>query len=744
MPNEFNRVLPSELGAATEKNAAKIIVAEGDDLKVLGQVDMLAATNTAIAAKMDKVTNAVTFTDNAQAVAKQITYNDGRFYGTDASGTTHTLAFLSEAAGSPTGEIKAGDTNAVSGDTVYKSMETLKSGKDAITFATTNHFIAKTTAIGTKPTLSASANWKLSAFIAVSITDVIIRKGSAVPDTSSAAEIYCFDANDNFLGYINKNSISYQIAVSDMPAGTVKIMTNSASSYAGEFSITKTAFIQPDAVKGLDKLNDLTALVTTDDAYTNAVAGYVNSAGDEVLGSTAWKVTPFTSVYPGQKMYYTGITSAAVYPIWGYDAKFNPVASLSAQGTFTDKEIVIPAGVFYVKSSARNNAGDVQRLTSTHLDQAKVDANNIAKGYINDSFFPSKTWAKSGEAISLNVNGFINKHPRDYSRDTFFNAPNGNENFIKLIPTADVQIPIRQRQPNGVSVILGYVNVKVGLNANSPAAPLYFMHFGDSTVKGTVNAGIEGAIVNELSRRLTGVGHELTPASSPAALALTNINFIGTIGDKAIKHEGRGGWSFYDYLNVASKSGATNAFWNTAITGTQKFDLGYYLTQNNFTGVDATASNLIILCQLGWNDIFTYTAAQVETYAKQWLDIIKSQKSDVRVKLISMQLPPADVYKDYGTSVRLQSYVGTMQKVMAVARIYEKIANDPKYAPYVEHISYMGTFFPENSYPSADLTVNPRDTVKSKVYTDDVHPIEIGYAQMADTLYYNILYNYCQ
>ncbi|WP_137905380.1 SGNH/GDSL hydrolase family protein [Chryseobacterium sp. 2VB] len=666
---------------------------------------------------------------------------DTMFY---KKGTTWTKSEVKMPVASPTGSVIKDDPNSVSGGVVYDSLENLKSGQQNIIFSTSTNYIAKTSTVGQVPTLTSSTNWLLSDLIDVVATDTILRKGSAVSSSSAAAEIYCFDIDGKYLGYYNLNSTSYLVKVSDLSPGTRKIRTNSASSYSGEFSISKTGFIATEAVRNLEKITELNKLVISDDAFANSISGYLNSSGGLVLGSTSWKLTPPLPVTKDQKILYTGITSAAVYPIWGYDSKLNPVVSLSAQGTFTDKEITVPAGVDFVIASARANVGDVQRLTSTHFDQSRVDINAIAKTFVNDSFFPSKTWAKAGEAISLNLNGFVNKHPKDYSRDTFFNSPNGNEDFIRIIPTADVQIPVRQRQPNGIYTILGYVNIKVGVNANSPSSALYFMHFGDSTVKGTVNSGIEGAIVNELSRRLTGVGYNLTPATAPAALALTNINFIGTIGDQVIKHEGRGGWSFSDYLNLASKSGATNAFWNTGISGAVKFDLGYYLTQNNFTGVNSTASNLIILCQLGWNDVFTYTPTQIEAFARQWLDLIKSQKSGVRVKLISMQLPPVDIYKDYGTSTRQQSYMSTMQRVMTIARIYEKIALDPTYSSWVEHISYMGTFFPDNAYPTTDLTVNKRDSGTKKVYTDDVHPIAAGYAQMADTLFYNILYNYCQ
>lgn len=623
-------------------------------------------------------------------------------------------------------------------------MDKLEIGKETISFTSSNYYIAKSTTLGTVPTLVASSQWNLSAAIPVDPTDVIIRKGSAVTETSATAEIHCLDIDGKYLGYINKNLTSYQVAVSEMPLGTRILRVNSATIYTGEFSISKTAFIASESVKGLENMSTINKLVITDNAFSRSVLGYLNVSGAEVIGSAAWKLTPYVKVYEGQKVYYTGFTSAAVYPIFGYDSKFNMVISLSAQGNFTDKEITIPAGVDYIRASARNSVGDNQRLVSTNFDENKVDSNTIAKSFVNDTFFPAKTWVRAGESVALNINGFVNKHPKDYSRDTFFNAPLGNEDFIKITPTIDTAIPIRQRQPNNVSVVLGNVNLKVALNANSPASPLYFMHFGDSTVKGTVNSGIEGAMINEISRRLTGVGYNLTPTTAPAALSLVNLNFIGTIGNQAIKHEGRGGWSFSDYLTLASKSGSNNAFWNTGISGSVKFDLGYYLTQNNFTAVDSTASNLVILCQLGWNDVFTYSAAQIEAFAKQWLDLIKVQKTGVRVKLISMQLPPIDVYKDYGTSVRQQSYVSTMQRVFTIAKIYEKIAADPLYSPWVEHISPMGLFFPDNAYPTQSISVNRRDTNNKLVYTDDVHPVAAGYAQMADTLFYNILYNFCQ
>ncbi len=81
---------------------------------------------------------------------------------------------------------------------------------------------------------------------------------------------------------------------------------------------------------------------------------------------------------------------------------------------------------------------------------------------------------------------------------------------------------------------------------------------------------------------------------------------------------------------------------------------------------------------------------------------------------------------------------------MVIAELYEKIASESLYANWVEHIAYMPTFFPENSYPTVNVSVNSRDSGNRLMYSDDVHPNAMGYAQMADTLFYNILYNYCQ
>lgn len=71
-----------------------------------------------------------------------------------------------------------------------------------------------------------------------------------------------------------------------------------------------------------------------------------------------------------------------------------------------------------------------------------------------------------------------------------------------------------------------------------------------------------------------------------------DVNLIGTLGTDGNRHEGRGGWSAYDYCNVSTKYGFTNPFLNNG-----KFDFSYYMKKNGFKSPD------YIVVDLGINDL---------------------------------------------------------------------------------------------------------------------------------------------
>lgn len=616
-------------------------------------------------------------------------------------------------------------------------IEGIKNGIASIKFnKTSGSVIRKDSTIGGDATITLVANWYLSDYISVDVNKTYQRNGYAVPSTSSTAEIHFFDANNKYLGYLNKALNTYNINPSDFPTNTVKVRLQSTVDYSGEFSFKVISEIKSDAVEGLDNIASLNSLINTNDHFLSATSGYIDSSGNKIITSSTsvWKVTDYIKVTAGLKVTYNGTTIGSTPALYGYDADLTPKTALLLQGTFTNSVVTIPEGVEYVIGTANSNY--TYSLIVPSFNQSVIDINEIALDLIPDIFIPSKVYSKMGESISFNLNGIVNKHPKDYSKDIFFNTPLGNEDFLKVTPTSDFSVPIKARLLNNNLITLGTLNVKVKTTTPvNPVTPQYFIHFGDSTVEGSYNSGIQGAVVNELSRRLNGVGTSLTPTTAPAALNMSNMIFIGTLGNQSIKHEGRGGWSFNKYLTTSTD----NAFWNST---SQSFDLSYYLSQNGFSGVSSTGDNLTILCQMGWNDIFTRTLAQIEADVISWLTSVRNSKSAIRMKLISMNLPPYDVFKAY-TGTRDQSYVSTMRKVFSIARLYEKIASENDYSSWVEHISYMPTFFTEDAYPAIELQISSRNSATKKVYTDDVHPVALGYAQMADTLFYNLIYNYC-
>ena len=70
-----------------------------------------------------------------------------------------------------------------------------------------------------------------------------------------------------------------------------------------------------------------------------------------------------------------------------------------------------------------------------------------------------------------------------------------------------------------------------------------------------------------------------------------NVQLLGTKGSGTNKHEGRAGWSSYDYVDTSSFNNSTNPFLNN---GT--FDFNYYITQNSIDTPDW------VFLQVGIND----------------------------------------------------------------------------------------------------------------------------------------------
>ncbi len=638
----------------------------------------------------------------------------------------------------------------LSGYATTASLTTLQNQVNTVITAGSEFAVSLTNGfLNSAGAFSASANWRATDYIAVTPGTEWQYKG--LTNGSSFAVMGYNDAN-TFISAI-LTQVDYHLAYQTftIPAGITKIRASARMLGGDVFSLMSPALVDAVNVSGLPALEstvsankaNLDFVVSNFDYATTPSAGYIGTNGAFVVAAN-WRATPFVAVKAGDKIQYKGNASLSAVAVVAYDASQSFLSILyDADDTATLTDISIPSGVAYIRSSARMLPGDtfIANVINFKLSTGSGAAENIR------FFSPKVAWAKQGDEFRMYPGGIVSKNYKDRHIDVLTDMINSNEDFISYSPGGadnDKVIKTYLRGLDGGLTLMGNTTVKITHVTQSPASAVNVICLGDSLTYGAANAGIAGAYPNEFSRRLTGTGTALmTGAQSPAALALTNIYFRGTLGDQPIKHEGRGGWGINTYLTLASQSADTNAFWNP---GTLQFDLSYYLTQNSFNaaqttgGVDATGSNLVIYLFLGWNHVYSGTVAAAQTYLNTMLDLIHTQKSGCKIKLLGMQTPPDRNLKSTRGNVSPEQVM--REAIIPYAEAWQ--ASAEARSSWVEFVPIAPFFHPEGCYPVSNKVIHPRSATTYPYSTDYVHPDKPGYAQIADVCYYNFLYNYCR
>ena len=180
------------------------------------------------------------------------------------------------------------------------------------------------------------------------------------------------------------------------------------------------------------------------------------------------------------------------------------------------------------------------------------------------------------------------------------------------------------------------------------------------------------------------------------------LTLLGSRGTAPNLHEGRAGWSAYDYCSISSKGSTPNLFFNPT---TNKFDFSYYMNNQGYTTPD------FVVIQLGINDLYNKTFMNSDSIINQTvgyvLEIIASIKAFNANQKILLNLPTAineDQKKQYGMIALIRNmfvrYNGAIQ--LAVVRDSNIIC------------SYC------------HLILDPENDI-----SDDVHPTTAGYQKMA-------------
>ena len=104
--------------------------------------------------------------------------------------------------------------------------------------------------------------------------------------------------------------------------------------------------------------------------------------------------------------------------------------------------------------------------------------------------------------------------------------------------------------------------------------------------------------------------------------------------------------------------------------------------------------------------------------------------------------------KGFVDGANTEGYPNTLlqnKNALKQAEIYERISNEASYSTWVEHIQCALVVDSKYNMPFQMKNVNGRNsTIQEAIGTNDVHPSEEGYNQIADAAYRNFIVNYCQ
>lgn len=452
---------------------------------------------------------------------------------------------------------------------------------------------------------------------------------------------------------------------------------------------------------------------------SEVIAGaYIRVSDGNISSHDAYSYIEMPAV-PCSTILYTFTSNQSMAGLAFYDADDAFISSvLAINGT---QELTVPENAVKIRATAKTTddvviVGDVREIAQGISRNARIIAELTKRGFGAPSIhIPSQSVAVVGREWNLYFDNVIlcdnieNYDVRCSISPTLTEWGNYGE-FLRITPTA----------PGTHTVTISVYNKFFNEVIASKSFTLHVIS----------NEAVEGRKVIFIGDSLTDTAYY--PAEIQHNLSGGGIQSLGTrtatmkIGSQSltVNHEGRAGWSTYDYFTESAHN-KDNAFYNPT---TATFDFSYYMENQGYTDVD------IVSIFLGTNGVNrTDNVANI----KAMIESIHAYDANIVVLVNLINMPATQTGYGY--------------------RKFDSTANNFKHAVFALNDKYIENFdsVMENVYVSevyfnldskrdygtVAIPASARRATEINVQTNNVHPDSAGYMKFADVIYCNLLYH---
>lgn len=199
---------------------------------------------------------------------------------------------------------------------------------------------------------------------------------------------------------------------------------------------------------------------------------------------------------------------------------------------------------------------------------------------------------------------------------------------------------------------------------------------------------------------------------------VASLQLLGTLGTTPNLHEGRSGWSTYDYTHEAIVGGVTNPFLNNGV-----FDFSNYIAVNNIPTPDYVIINLGI--NDTWKDMHNTTTSQ---NIQAMINSIHAYNSNVKV---IVGTTPSPYLGDDGENGYLCMLMANNRRQKITEDILTNITESTNIIICPIHLNFDTDY----NFNMSTITKNGENDGTIPLCSDDTHPSHMGFYQISDSYY---------